>query len=126
MSDKPPAIVDPPHKGQPVLRTGASIEHARAAMILVHGRGDRADGILTLANELAHPGFAYLAPQASGNTWYPNSFLAPIQSNEPWLSSALAAIDAVLASLKASGLAADRVILLGFSQGACLSLEYVA
>lgn len=95
-------------------------------MVMVHGRGATADSILTLADALNQDGFAYLAPQAAGGTWYPNSFLAPITSNEPWLSSALAAVANVCDRVTASGLPPERTILLGFSQGACLVLEFAA
>lgn len=95
-------------------------------MVLVHGRGATAEGILTLAQELAHPAFAYLAPQARGNSWYPYSFLAPTASNEPGLSSALGAIGQVLDQLAEAGIPPERTILLGFSQGACLALEFAA
>ena len=78
-----------PHQGQPVLTAGAPLESARAAMIMVHGRGASAEDILTLAEEFHAPDFAYLAPQAAGNTWYPYSFLSPIESNEPGISSGL-------------------------------------
>jgi predicted esterase len=115
-----------PHQGQPVLAAGAPLDQAQAAMILIHGRGATAESILDLAVVVNRPGFAYLAPQAAGNTWYPNSFLAPIPSNEPGLSSGLAVIDGLLARLAAAGLPPERTILLGFSQGACLTLEYVA
>jgi phospholipase/carboxylesterase len=115
-----------PHQGRPVLAAGVPLDQAQAAMILIHGRGATAESILDLAAEVDRPGFAYLAPQAAGNTWYPNSFLAPIPSNEPGLSSGLAVIDDLLAHLAEAGLPAERTILLGFSQGACLTLEYVA
>jgi predicted esterase len=115
-----------PHGDQPVLLAGESLEQARAAMILVHGRGATAEDILTLTTELRPSGFAYLAPQAAGYTWYPHSFLAPLTDNEPWLSSALKAIAAVLERLANSGIPPERTILLGFSQGACLALEYAA
>ncbi len=95
-------------------------------MVLVHGRGATAQDILTLTADLHWPGFAYLAPQAAGNTWYPNSFLAPIPSNEPGLSSGLAVIASLLDQLAQVGISAERTIILGFSQGACLTLEYVA
>jgi len=114
------------HLGQPVLAAGQPLEKARAAMVLVHGRGGTAQDILSLADELARPDFAFLAPQARGQTWYPHSFLAPIANNEPALSSALAAVDAVLAQTDAAGIPPERTILLGFSQGACLVLEYAA
>ena len=119
-----------PHAGQPVLAAGAPPERARAALIMVHGRGATARDILTLAPELERgggpSGFAFLAPQAAGNTWYPRSFLAPLASNEPFLSSALAAVGAAVARATAAGIPPERTILLGFSQGACLALEYAA
>jgi phospholipase/carboxylesterase/glyoxalase family protein len=115
-----------PHQGQPVLTSGEPLHGARAAMVLVHGRGATATDILMLAAELAQPGFVYLAPQAAENTWYPNRFLAPISSNEPWLSSGLEAIAGVLAQIAAAGISPERTMLLGFSQGACLTLEFVA
>jgi phospholipase/carboxylesterase len=93
-------------------------------MILVHGRGDSASGILQLADVLPVTGMAYFAPQASGHTWYPNRFLAPIQTNEPWLSSALAGLGDLLSQIDASSVPAWRTVLLGFSQGACLALEF--
>jgi phospholipase/carboxylesterase len=115
-----------PHQGQPVLTAGEPLDRAAGALILVHGRGATAQGILSLADELAQPGLACLAPQAAGNTWYPYSFLSPIASNEPYLSSALAAIRGVFESLSRAGISADRTLLLGFSQGACLALEFAA
>ena len=114
------------HAGQPVFLAGEPLERARAAMVLAHGRGASAHDILTLADELHVPGFAFLAPQAAGNTWYPNSFLAPLASNEPWLTSALDTIGAALAQVAAAGIPPERTMLLGFSQGACLILEYAA
>ena len=114
-----------PHKGMPVLEAGERLGQASAAMILVHGRGASAADIMTLAAELDHPGFAYLAPQAAGNTWYPNPFTAPLEANEPYLSSALDVVGSVLARVEES-IPAARVILLGFSQGACLTLEFAA
>jgi predicted esterase len=94
-------------------------------MILVHGRGASAEDIMTIGAELLHPGFAYLAPQAAGNAWYPNPFTAPIETNEPYLSSALEVLENLLAKVEAH-IPAQRVILLGFSQGACLTLEFAA
>lgn len=114
------------HQGQPVLTSGAPLEQARAAMILIHGRGATAEDILTLAGELGQPKVAYLAPQAAGNTWYPNTFLAPLTSNEPKLSSALAVIAGLLEQIAVAGIPPERTLLLGFSQGACLSLEFAA
>jgi phospholipase/carboxylesterase len=115
-----------PHQGQPLLIAGKPIQDAQAALVLIHGRGSTAHNMLTLAAELSHPGFAYLAPQAAGDTWYPYSFLAPIDSNQPWLSSALAVIGEVLKRLSEAGIPPERTILLGFSQGACLALEFTA
>jgi predicted esterase len=94
-------------------------------MILVHGRGATAADIMTLGAELMHPGVAYIAPQAAGNAWYPNPFTAPIESNEPYLSSALEVLGSLLAMVEKS-IPDDRIILLGFSQGACLTLEFAA
>jgi phospholipase/carboxylesterase len=107
-----------------VLTAGVPLKRTRAAVVLLHGRGGTAEDILTLADALAVPDLAYLAPQAPGNTWYPLSFLAPIEQNEPSLSRALATVGAVVDTLGQSGLAAQRVVLMGFSQGGCLALEY--
>ena len=115
-----------PHAGQPILHGGAALGDARLAAILIHGRGASAENILSLAQELSAGDVAYLAPQAAGNTWYPYSFLAPMAQNEPGLSSALGVIAAILASLEAQGIPANRVVLMGFSQGACLTSEFAA
>ena len=115
-----------PQSGQRLVLAGEPLGSARAAMIMLHGRGATAQDILTLTPELHCPGFTYLAPQAAGNAWYPNSFLAPIASNEPHLSAALALITSLLDQLAQQGIPAERTILLGFSQGACLALEYAA
>ena len=115
-----------PHAGQPVLVAGEPPETAKAAMLMLHGRGATAENILELAGELAQPGFFYLAPQAANDEWYPNRFTAPMESNEPYLSSALATIDTLLSQLASAGIEPERTIVLGFSQGACLALEYVA
>jgi predicted esterase len=95
-------------------------------MILVHGRGATADDILSLAHELHHPDFAYLAPQAAGYTWYPYSFLAPIADNEPGISSGILRLEELVAEVSAAGIPAERTVIGGFSQGACLALEFVA
>ncbi|MDH5679557.1 MAG: alpha/beta hydrolase, partial [Nitrospinota bacterium] len=117
---------DGPHQGQPVLQMGAALEDARAAMLLVHGRGAPPDDLLSLVPHLGQADFAYLALAASQRSWYPYSFLSPIEDNEPGISSGLRAIGEVLAEVEAAGIPAERVMLLGFSQGACLSLEYAA
>jgi predicted esterase len=95
-------------------------------MLMLHGRGASAEDILSLESEFSVPGFAYLAPQAAGNTWYPNRFLVPLDQNEPWLSSALKLLDDVLTEITTAGIPAERTVLLGFSQGACLALEFAA
>ena len=123
MSD--PKLVSP-HQSQSIRTAGESIQRAKAAMLMVHGRGARAEDILSLADQLDFPEFAYLAPQAADNTWYPNRFLNPISENEPWLSSALAFVGDVFAQIVQAGIPPERIILLGFSQGACLILEFAA
>jgi predicted esterase len=114
----------PPHAGQPIQYIGAPLETAEAAFVLIHGRGSSASNILGLAHEFPDPRFIYVAPQAANYTWYPNRFLAPIESNEPYLSSALATVDGVVQTLVAGGIAQAKIYLLGFSQGACLAQEY--
>ena len=113
------------HKNQHVIHHGAQLDEAKAVMIMIHGRGASAHDILSLAYEIALPDIAYIAPQAKGNTWYPYSFLSPVEMNEPDLSSGLAVIDSIVESLLQKGFASEQIYLLGFSQGACLSLEYV-
>ena len=115
-----------PHATQPVLRRGPAAAEARIGVILVHGRGDSASGILGLADEFDIPDAVWLAPQAAGHSWYPYSFLAPVDQNEPGLSSAMRVIDSLLHTLASEGIPAERVALMGFSQGACLAQEYAA
>jgi phospholipase/carboxylesterase len=119
-------VVSDPHRDQPVLTLGAKLTQATAAVILLHGRGALAEDILGLATEMYDERFAYFAPQAAGHSWYPNSFLAPLEKNEPWLSSALAKVGAIVQEAVAAGVSRDRIFLCGFSQGACLSSEFVA
>lgn len=114
-----------PHHGQPVRRAGAPLGAGRAAAILLHGRGATAESILDLTRVLPSDGMTWLAPQAAGHTWYPSRFVAPIESNEPWLTSALEAVGDVLAQVELAGLSRRRVLVAGFSQGACLALEFV-
>jgi phospholipase/carboxylesterase len=109
-----------------IIASGAPLAQARAAAVMVHGRGGSAEDMLGLAEEFGQPDIAYLAPEAPGNTWYPYSFLAPLQRNEPHLSAALATVGTTLDRLAQEGFSAERVALIGFSQGGCLSLEYVA
>jgi len=113
-------------QGPPIRTAGEPLEQAKAAMLMIHGRGAWAQDILSLADQFAQPGFVYLAPQAAENTWYPNRFTAPISSNEPWLSSALAIVGDVFNQIIHAGLRSEQIMLLGFSQGACLTLEYAA
>ena len=121
-----PTRADDPHVGQPVRTAGVPLEQARAAMVMVHGRGATAESILTLVPLIATDGVAYLAPQASGGTWYPLGFMSPIERNEPGISSGMRAIGQVLARVAAAGVPGERTFLLGFSQGACLASEFVA
>lgn len=114
-----------PHADGRVLRAGALLEEATLALILLHGRGGSAAEILGLGSVLDLPGVAYVAPQAAGSTWYPLSFLAPREANEPYLSSALARVESVVGSLDQLGLSRDRIVIAGFSQGACLATEAV-
>jgi phospholipase/carboxylesterase len=118
--------INGPHQGQPLVWAGRPVEEAAGAMVMVHGRGATAESILELRHELGSPELAYVAPQAAGYTWYPYSFMAPMERNEPGLSSGLAQLGEVLAGLEAAGIPPERTILLGFSQGACLSLEFAA
>src|SRR5690348_11368199 len=97
-----------PHRGQPMLTAGVPLASAQAAMVMVHGRGASAGDILLLAGELDQPGFAYLAPQAARNEWYPNRFMEPLASNEPWLSSALSVLAHALAQVAAAGIPAEQ------------------
>lgn len=115
-----------PHADAPLYASGAPLEDARAAVVMIHGRGASAESILGLAAEFAQPDVAYVAPQAAGSTWYPYSFLAPLDRNEPWLTSALRLIGTLVAHLEGQGIPADRIVLCGFSQGACLASEFAA
>jgi phospholipase/carboxylesterase len=114
-----------PHQGAAVREAGAPLGRAQAVGILLHGRGATAEDILELALALRGDDVAWLAPQAAGSTWYPNRFIAPIASNEPWLSSALAAVGDLVAQVESAGIDRKKILLGGFSQGACLALEYV-
>jgi len=121
-----PALQGGPHAAAPVRHHGAPLAEAAGAVILVHGRGATSEGILNLAEELGRKDLAYLAPQAAGTTWYPQSFLAPRAANEPGLSSGLALLERMIDDLGQAGVEPERVALVGFSQGACLVLESVA
>lgn len=115
-----------PHQGQQVYTAGKPLSAASAAMILIHGRGASAPDILQLAGELRHPDFAYLAPQAANNTWYPYGFMEPMERNQPGLNSGLQVIADLIAQVEAADIPAERIVIAGFSQGACLSSEFVA
>ena len=115
-----------PHGGQPVLRRGPPPRTARLVMILAHGRGSSGDDMLGLAREFSAEDVSYLAPHAAGHTWYPYPFLAPIARNEPYLSSALRLLGELVEQVGSDGVSPARIVLLGFSQGACLSLEFAA
>jgi phospholipase/carboxylesterase len=115
-----------PHRNRPILLRGQALDSAAAAVILVHGRGASAADILGLAEELDMPEVAYLAPDAAGHTWYPYSFMAPLEQNQPWLDSALDLLAITIERATAAGVTKDRVVFVGFSQGACLVTEFVA
>jgi predicted esterase len=115
-----------PHAGQPVLTAGPDPEKAPATLVLVHGRGASAESMLSLHDALGIEGLAALAPQAAGHTWYPQSFLAPLEANQPYLDSALRKLDSVVTDLLSRGIPSERIAVLGFSQGACLTSEYAA
>jgi predicted esterase len=115
-----------PHGDQPVLTFGPPLSTARVAMIMVHGRGASAEDMLGLAAEIGAADVAVLAPQAAGRTWYPYSFLSPMQENEPGITSGLGVLARLVESLVKRQIPYERIALLGFSQGACLSLEFAA
>ena len=114
-----------PHHGQPVVSEGAPLGQGRAVVIMVHGRGASPDAILSLVPRLARPAVTWLAPVAAGNMWYPYSFLSDTAKNEPFLSSALASLGRLVDDLGARGIARRNIVFLGFSQGACLSSEFL-
>ena len=116
-----------PHGKQPILHLGAPLEQATVAMVMIHGRGASAQDILSLARELGETKqFAFFAPQAANATWYPYRFLEPMERNEPFLSSALLMVERVVQKIVDAKIPRERIMLLGFSQGACLALEYTA
>lgn len=115
-----------PHAGQPIAASGAALQEATAAILLLHGRGGDAAPMLGLAGLIAGPGFAAFAPQAAGSTWYPRRFIEPVERNEPDLSSALSVVGDLVDRLAAAGIATERIVLAGFSQGACLALEFAS
>jgi phospholipase/carboxylesterase len=115
-----------PHANMPVAHAGHDLNGARCAVLLLHGRGSSAEDILGLAKTFYDERIAFLAPQAANHTWYPNSFLAPIERNEPWLSSAIARVGSLIESCVVAGIQWSSIVVLGFSQGACLATESIA
>ena len=113
-----------PHAGQPVVAAGVALGQAPAAVIMVHGRNAAPANILDLAMRFERPRLTYLAPAAAGGTWYPFSFMADIASNEPGISSGIAVLNALLTRVEHAGIPKSRVVLAGFSQGACLTSEF--
>lgn len=113
-----------PHRDQPVLLAGAPPAEAAGALVLLHGRGASAQDMLALARELDRPRFAWYVPEAAGRQWYPYSLLEKLERNQSYLNSALALLKRVLGRIEAAPLPAERVVWLGFSQGACLALEF--
>jgi len=111
---------------QEILTSGKDTDQAKKVLIMIHGRGGSAQDILSLAADLNVGSFALLAPQAKDNSWYPQSFLAPRKANEPYLSESLEVLAGLVRSLKDKGFATDQIYFLGFSQGACLALEFAA
>ena len=109
-----------------IKTAGTPLGQAKKALVLLHGRGASADNILGLAGSLNVNDFALIAPQATNNSWYPYSFMAPISQNEPWLSSAIQLLSDVIAEIKEAGITEEKIYFTGFSQGACLTLEYIA
>ncbi|MFZ4826557.1 MAG: alpha/beta hydrolase [Phototrophicaceae bacterium] len=114
------------HQNQPIHQWGAPLEQAQGVVIALHGRGASSVDMQMLTRTLNVPHISFYAPTAAGNTWYPQRFISPIKENEPYLSSALDTIDQVIAHLVAQGMPHEKILLMGFSQGACLSAEYVA
>ena len=113
-----------PHAGQPVVEAGVPLGQAPAAVLMAHGRGATPANILDLVPRLVRPHLTYLAPAAANRTWYPHSFMAEIASNEPGLSSGLAVLASLVGRIEAAGVPRSRIVLLGFSQGACLAAEF--
>ena len=115
-----------PHASQPLRTAGPQPENADATLVLVHGRGATAESILALYDQLDLPRCAALAPQAAGHSWYPHSFLAPLESNQPYLDSAILRLETIVSNLIARKIPGERIAVLGFSQGACLATEFAA
>jgi predicted esterase len=121
-----PRDASDPHADQPLLTAGPDVREADATLVLIHGRGATAESILSLHDQLDLPTLAALAPQAANHSWYPHSFLAPLNDNQPFLDSALRRIESIVTDLLSGGATSERIALLGFSQGACLACEFAA
>ena len=114
-----------PHAGRPVLTMGKPLGQSPVVVIMIHGRGAGPENILELASALAQSDVTYLAPAAANNTWYPYSFMSDIARNEPYLTSALSVVKSLVSQVEAAGIRRDRIVVLGFSQGACLATEFM-
>ncbi|TYB82569.1 alpha/beta hydrolase [Maritimibacter fusiformis] len=114
------------HAGQRLVTAGALLHRARLAVVMIHGRGGAPEDMIGLADHLALPELAVLAPTAAGRSWWPDSFLAPLKANEPGLSSGLSVVAALMDDLAEQGFGPERIALVGFSQGACLAVEAAA
>ncbi|MFA6542573.1 MAG: dienelactone hydrolase family protein [Bacteroidota bacterium] len=115
-----------PHIEQRIFAAGGELQTSQSAVIMIHGRGAAAQSILDISSYLPSSGVSYIAPQATNSVWYPYRFLEPIERNEPHLTSALQKIDDTIAFVHANGIPEEKIMLLGFSQGACLALHYAA
>ena len=109
-----------------LLQAGLELGKAKKALVLIHGRGASAEDIISLTNYLNVEDFAIIAPQATNHTWYPYPFIQPVERNEPWLSSALSLLSSIVSDIEQAGIPSERIFIAGFSQGACLSLEFAA
>jgi predicted esterase len=115
-----------PHANGEIFTAGPEPEKATGTMVLLHGRNASAHDMIALHREINDQRFAAMAPQAALNTWYPNSFLAPLEANQPWLDSALERVESIVAELLSRKVESERIVVMGFSQGACLTLEFAA
>lgn len=109
-----------------IVNAGKDLKDAEKVLIMLHGRGGSAEDILSLSNHLQLKDYALIAPQANNNSWYPYSFMAPPSQNEPWMSSALSLLKEIVNDLIVEGITEENIYILGFSQGACLTLEFAA
>ncbi len=125
MTDRRPAFDDPDaHQNRPLVTAGAPRGAAKAAVVLLHGRGATAEGIVATAEEFYKHGVAFLAPQAARYTWFPANASAPLEANEPWLTSAVEATANAVDAATSAGVPPERTIIFGFSQGACVAGEF--